>query len=114
LIQTSLKVFDFYVASAGAVFTHPISDFYELSKRVMEISLHHWGIIQQGDNEGWYVFIQDDVENTGGYLVIVAKSPDLNSTEGFDGWAEDIDALEGYIQESKWVIDWIPSRQPTC
>jgi hypothetical protein len=64
------------------------------------------GLIVQGDHKGWYLFVQDDDANTGGYLLHI--SPDLNfrsSKEGGDYWAEK-DKLPVFFSESKWHIQW--------
>lgn len=74
-----------------------------MSKR-KEIKINSKGVILEGDNKGWHVFIEDDAENTGGYLIL-KTSQDLN--EGYDNWVENLDDLQSYFQESNWKIKWL-------
>ena len=62
------------------------------------------GRIVSGDGHGQYVLIQDDRENTGGYLILTAE--DFEFRHGFDGWVE-ADKLELYVKESHWEIEWL-------
>ena len=50
-----------------------------------------------------YILVEDDIENTGGYLILTSNNADF--TSGFDGWASQND-LEQYIKESGYTIDW--------
>ncbi len=55
-----------------------------------------------------YVFVQDDLANTGGYLILTSSKPDFSSgfdSTGFDDWTPK-DDLEGYFEEANWVIEW--------
>lgn len=64
------------------------------------------GLITAGDNAGWQVRIEDDMRNTGGFLVLL--SPDFQSSpEGADDWVESESALSSYFEESSWVVKWL-------
>ena len=64
------------------------------------------GLITAGDNAGWQVGIEDDMRNTGGFLVLL--SPDFQSSpEGADDWVESESALSSYFEESSWVVKWL-------
>jgi hypothetical protein len=65
------------------------------------IEINKRGIIRSGDYQGWTVFIQDDSENTGGFLILIEQG-----TEGYDDWVEDRASLEKYFEETNWVVDW--------
>jgi len=73
----------------------------------MKIKIGNKGYIQAGDEKGYYVLIKDDSVNTGGYLIITNQSPDLNSGVGYDNWVKNSEALEGYFNESNWIIEWL-------
>lgn len=68
------------------------------------IKIGNIGRILKGDNVGFFIKVQDDSENTGGYLILQSKSDDF--TSGFDDWVENSRALEQFFKESKWEIDW--------
>ena len=69
-----------------------------------EIKVNRYGRIINGDYKGWSVFIQDDKENTGGYLILISQSK--NSNIGYDDWVENYENLKQYFLESKWEIEW--------
>lgn len=62
------------------------------------------GRILEGKYKNWHIFIQDDTENTGGYLILLS-SP--NESEGYDDWVENWQSLEGYFREANWKIQWL-------
>lgn len=65
------------------------------------------GEILEGRHAGWYICIEDDFENTGGYLVFVFNNFNkLNSSEGYDRWAEDKNTLLEMFKSAKWKIRW--------
>jgi hypothetical protein len=63
------------------------------------------GRITKGLSTGWFVLVQDDSANTGGYLILKAKS--LDCSEGFDDWVENRGSLEQYSQVAGWQIAWL-------
>lgn len=69
-----------------------------------EIKINRYGKIIKGDYKGWVVFIQDDKENTGGYLILISQ--EKKSDIGFDAWVENYDDLKQYFLESEWEIEW--------
>lgn len=73
----------------------------------MEIKIGKRGIIREGIDQGFYIIIQDDSTNSGGYLIICNQSSDMSSQVGNDSWVADLEALKGFISESGWVIEWI-------
>ena len=70
----------------------------------MEIRINQYGKIIQGDYKDWFLFIQDDKENTGGYLILISE--EKKSDIGFDTWVEKYEDLKQYFLESKWKIEW--------
>ena len=61
--------------------------------------------IISGKNEGWYIWVQDDSENTGGYLVIQSPNIDFSGT-GYDDWFEKVDEIEKHFLFNNWVVEW--------
>lgn len=70
----------------------------------MEVKIGKVGRIALGDEAGSYVKVEDDAENTGGYLILTATRPDMHG--GFDNWVENREALTRYFIESGWVVEW--------
>jgi hypothetical protein len=72
----------------------------------MDIRIGAVGRIVSGDYAGWYVKVQDDSENTGGFLILISGDRTFQSGKGFDGWVEGRAMLEGYFRESSWQVEW--------
>lgn len=68
------------------------------------IAVGRWGLIGSGSGAGMWVKVQDDRENTGGFLVLLATNPDHQ--DGGDYWVETIDALDEFFGESGWQVEW--------
>ncbi len=62
--------------------------------------------IVSGKNIGWFIWVQDDRKNTGGYLVL--QSPDIDfKGDGFDNWFLTIEEIENYFFNNNWILEWI-------
>jgi hypothetical protein len=62
-----------------------------------------WGKIITGENAGWFVFVQDDSKETGGFFIFVG--PEIDKT--FDNWVETADRLYGFFEFRKWKVEWL-------
>lgn len=72
------------------------------------IRLNTVGKIVRGDQVGWYILIEHDEDNTGGYYIYQAPEDNVKSAiEGFDNWLENYDDIADFFKESDWEIDWI-------
>lgn len=63
------------------------------------------GRILAGEERGKYVKVLSDKESTGGFLILTGEGMELN--HGFDNWVKDEVDLEGYFQDSGWLIEWV-------
>ena len=70
----------------------------------IKVKINKYDKIIKGDYEGQFIFIQDDKENTGGYLILISK--EKKSDIGYDSWVEKYEDLKQYFLESKWKIEW--------
>lgn len=62
------------------------------------------GRIRAGKDAGFYVRIEDDAENTGGYLILIWKdAPSI----GYDYWVENLIDLDRFLNECGWDIEWL-------
>lgn len=69
------------------------------------------GKVLEGEYKNWFIFIEDDHNNSGGYLILLFNHPDrLKSSQGYDYWAEDRSSLEEMFKEAKWKIQWLDDR----
>lgn len=74
-----------------------------------DYKLNTVGKIVEGDSKGHYLLIKDDLDNSGGYLILVSKNPSLtNCDEGYDNWVGNLTDLEHFFMESNWKIKWNP------
>jgi hypothetical protein len=67
------------------------------------------GRITAGKEQGSFVRVEDDTQNTGGFLILIAADADFLEG-GSDYWVEDRDSLEQFARESDWVVEW---KDPT-
>ena len=66
------------------------------------------GAVTNSDRPGHRVRVQDDRENTGGFLIFEwwHGSNGPNESGAFDSWVQTQDDLISFIQHSGWQIDW--------
>lgn len=62
------------------------------------------GIIKGGPHEGFFVRIEDDSQNTGGFLILTWKD---NPATGYDHWVENSADLDPFIREAGWNVEWL-------
>jgi hypothetical protein len=60
-----------------------------------------------------YLLVQDDLSNTGGYLILTSASSDVGTDlgEGYDYWVLG-NELEHFFQDSGWQVDWSVASPP--
>lgn len=71
----------------------------------MEIRINQIGRIIAGVDIGRYVKVENDSASMGGFLVITSAT--LNFNGCFDDWVQDLEALERYVRESRWSVQWL-------
>jgi hypothetical protein len=64
------------------------------------------GKITNSQMANQFIIIQDDFENTGGYLVIQSQNLDF-SGDGYDNWFESLNEVEQYIRYNNLSIGWM-------
>jgi len=62
------------------------------------------GRIKTGVYAGFFVRIQDDSQNTGGYLILTWKD---TPSVGYDNWVENLTDLDQFLHETGWDIEWL-------
>ncbi|HET6213617.1 MAG TPA: hypothetical protein VFE14_12205 [Micromonosporaceae bacterium] len=63
------------------------------------------GRIASGAEQGRFVRVEDDRDQSGGFLILTAADPAL-TVDAADGWVEDEPSLEQYFREANWIIEW--------
>jgi hypothetical protein len=71
----------------------------------MHVRIGKWGRILQGQECGRYLYIQDDGESTGGFLILTKRDPD--GSDGHDAWVETYNDVVRYCSESGWEVEWL-------
>ena len=71
-----------------------------------EIKLSTTGLIIKGEDEGWYIYIQEDLIHTGGYYILLKKTLEENS-EGYDMWMENFEDVKACFEEAQWKVEWL-------
>jgi len=74
-------------------------------RTMLEIRLEQYGKILSGQNEGYYVRVHRDAEETGGYFVFIVDDLE-NATDGGDYWAVDMGEVETIFRTSDWEVEW--------
>ena len=72
----------------------------------MEIKYAVVGLILKGDDQGKYVKIEDDTSGSTGGIYILISEDEFFTKNVFDDWLLSKDDIPGYIEESKWKIQW--------
>lgn len=62
------------------------------------------GVIKNGKQAGFFVRIDDDSQNTGGYLILTWRD---NPPEGYDNWVENRTDIDQFMSEAGWEIEWL-------
>jgi hypothetical protein len=64
-------------------------------------------IVSSGERCGWYVKVQGDSENSGGFLILEWSE---NPRIGFDSWVNTRGDVDRFFEESGWQVDWLNFR----
>lgn len=76
-----------------------------------ELKIDVIGKIVEGKAQNWFLLIKEDFEDSGGYLILISKDPNMSKyAEGYDYWAEDKDTLMEIFKEAKWNIQWFDEK----
>ena len=70
----------------------------------MQSKIGKRGRITAGENAGFFVRVEDDSANTGGYLILCWRD---GTDEGFDNWVEKLTDLDEFFMESGWNVEWL-------
>jgi hypothetical protein len=60
-------------------------------------------IVSCGERFGWSVKVEDDSQNTSGFLILEWRN---NPREAFDSWVENREGVDRFFQECGWEVDW--------
>ena len=63
------------------------------------------GKIMSGDEAGHYIKILDDRPSSGGFFILTSNNPAFENC--FDNWVQDEHALQRYVDEAAWQIEWL-------
>lgn len=75
---------------------------FESVEEAMNIPLNIEGLIVAGTKYvGWKVKVEDDYENTGGFLILV-----WNEEKGFDDWVEQPKGVVELFKTRQWQVRW--------
>ena len=75
---------------------------------IVDIKINVVGEIISGPRANWFIMVQDDTENTGGYFVLEATTFDPNKKgEGYDNWFENLKEVKQYLIYKNLHIKWI-------
>ena len=69
------------------------------------IEINKFGKVISDKMKGWFIIIKDDLENTGGYLVILSEDNKF-SKNGYDNWFLNLKEVEQYLLDNKFEIEW--------
>lgn len=67
----------------------------------MDTILNKVGYVRSGENSNMYFKVLDDINNTGGYIILFSK--DINFSYCFDNWLPSLDAVKEFLINVDWV-----------
>lgn len=67
------------------------------------IEIGRVGKIVSGEQTGDYILVQDNLAETGGYLILLGDDPAFKT--GGDYWVGREDLEKAFMQR-KWTVDW--------
>jgi hypothetical protein len=62
------------------------------------------GRIKNGQHAGFLLRIEDDSQNTGGYLILIWR--DIPPT-GYDYWVEKLADIDQFMIGADWDVEWL-------
>ena len=62
--------------------------------------------IVSGKYKGWFIWVKDDMADSGGYLVIQSLDVEFCG-DGFDNWFISIEDVEKYFINNNWKLEWL-------
>jgi len=62
--------------------------------------------IVSGKYTGWFIWVQDDRPDSGGYLVIQSSDIEFRG-DGFDNWFISIEEVEKFFVNNNWRLEWL-------
>jgi hypothetical protein len=73
-----------------------------------EIKIGAVGKVIEGEDLGWFVFLKEDLEDSGGYFILIFNNQVMSkSTEIYDYWVENKEDLIPFFRDSNWKIEWL-------
>jgi hypothetical protein len=73
---------------------------------IWDIRFGKLGLIIAGREEGRWVEVLNDQEESGGYLILTYSDLD-RSPVVFDAWVESLVDVELFFEECQWQIRWL-------
>jgi len=70
-----------------------------------DILIGKWGKLLAGERAGWYVFVQDDSADTGGFIIFQSRETSIE--KGFDNWVETLDGVCRFFEFAGWSVEWL-------
>jgi hypothetical protein len=70
----------------------------------MRIPLETIGKILAGEDQGKFVKVMPDREQSGGFFILTSEH--LSFKSAFDNWVKDEADLNGFFLESRWLVEW--------
>ncbi len=64
-----------------------------------------WGKILAGERTGWYVMVQNDSANTGGFFIFQSRERSIDG--GFDNWVDTMDGVFRFFKFAGWEVEWL-------
>jgi len=61
-----------------------------------DVQIGKWGRIKQGTDQGLYLFVKDDAQETGGFFIF--RGPEKSLEACFDSWVERREGLDKFFQ----------------
>ncbi len=71
------------------------------------LKINTYGRIIEGDEKGWFLYIQNQDNCGNDFLILKMSSLDPTEGTGYDCWIETVEELKKWFEDSHVRVEWL-------